>query len=222
MKRIVFDIETAGLDLEDLDNLSQEYLLKNSKTEEEKKTVRESLSFYPLTAEIVAIGMLDIDKDKGVVFFQDPSKKLKVNKGDKFDFVPGNEKEILENFWKEIKDCNQFVTFNGRAFDAPFIMIRSAIHKIKPTKNLMPNRYDSNMHFDLLDRLIFYGAVQRRFNLHMWCKAFGINSPKEEITGHQVKDLFKEGRYLDIAKYCTGDLFATRDLYLYWENFIKF
>ncbi|MEW6170239.1 MAG: ribonuclease H-like domain-containing protein [Candidatus Omnitrophota bacterium] len=222
MKRIVFDIETAGLDLEDLDNLSQEYLLKNSKTEEEKKIVRESLSFYPLTAEIVAIGMLDIDKDKGVVFFQDPSKKLKVNKDDKFDFVPGNEKEILENFWKEIKDCNQFVTFNGRAFDAPFIMIRSAMHKIKPTKNLMPNRYDSNTHFDLLDRLIFYGAVQRRFNLHMWCKAFGINSPKEEITGHQVKDLFREGRYLDIAKYCTGDLFATRDLYLYWENFIKF
>jgi predicted PolB exonuclease-like 3'-5' exonuclease len=86
----------------------------------------------------------------------------------------------------------------------------------------MPNRYNE-AHIDLLDHLTFYGASRRRFNLDMWCRTFGIKSPKEGgITGYEVKDLFKTGRYTDIAKYCTGDLRATKELLNYWENYIKF
>jgi hypothetical protein len=57
----------------------------------------------------------------------------------------------------------------------------------------------------------------------MWCRAFGIKSPKEGgITGYEVKDLFKAGRDIDIAKYCVGDLRATKELLTYWENYIRF
>ena len=59
MARIIFDIETAGRDFKSLDIPTQEYLLRFAETEEEKEEVRDSLSFYPQTAEIVAIGMLD-------------------------------------------------------------------------------------------------------------------------------------------------------------------
>ncbi|MDI6729565.1 MAG: ribonuclease H-like domain-containing protein, partial [Thermodesulfovibrionales bacterium] len=122
--------------------------------------------------------------------------------------------------------CDQFITFNGRGFDCPFIMIRSAVNKIKPSRDLMPNRYNS-AHIDLLDQLTFYGASKRRFSLDMWCKTFNIKSPKsanesgEVITGYEVKDLFKSGRYVDIARYCAGDLRATKELFLIWENYIK-
>ncbi len=55
---------------------TQEYLLKWAETEDEVKEVKESLSFYPLTAEVVAIGMLNPDTAKGAVYFQTPNEPL--------------------------------------------------------------------------------------------------------------------------------------------------
>ena len=167
--------------------------------------------------------MLDAEKDAGCVYFADPSKKLKPSQKDNIEFIPLDEQGILKEFWAKMRDCNQIITFNGRGFDCPFILIRSAINKIRSIKNIMPYRYDYKFHLDLFDQLSFYGSVRRKFSLHMWCKAFGIKSPKEEgMTGLEVKERFKQGKYLEIAQYCTGDLFATRQLYDYWNRFLKF
>ncbi|MEW6419011.1 MAG: ribonuclease H-like domain-containing protein [Nitrospirota bacterium] len=222
MSRVIFDIETVGKDFESLDSATQEYLLRYAETEDEKEEIKDRLSFYPLTAEVVAIGLLNPDTQKGLVFFQTTGEPLLPFEEDNIRYETGTEKEILEKFWDVIKDYKQFITFNGRGFDCPFILIRSAIHRIKPKKDLMPSRYN-DMHIDLLDQLTFYGATRRRFSLDMWCRAFGIKSPKESgITGYEVKDLFKAGRYIDIARYCVGDLWATRELLSYWENYIRF
>ncbi len=222
MSRVIFDIETAGRDFDALDRDTQDYLLKWAETEEDIKGVKESLSFYPVTAEIIAIGMLNPDTMRGAVYFQAPEGSVSGSVDDNITYKPGSEKEIIEAFWEKIKSYDKFVTFNGRSFDCPFIMIRSAVHSIKPTKELMPNRYNG-AHIDLLDQLTFYGAARRRFSLDMWCKTFGIKSPKSEgITGYDVKDLFASGKYLEIAKYCSGDLRATRELLIRWENYIRF
>jgi len=223
MKKVILDIETAGSDFESLDDVSKEYMLKYADSDEERDLVKESLSFYPVTAEIAAIGMIEADSDKTILLYQDHDQGAKNKKEGSVEFIPlKSEKDLLENFWKILKDYHQIITFNGRGFDCPFLMIRSAIRKIKSSKNLMPNRYSSDMHIDLLDRLTFFGSVRKKFSLHMWCKAFGIKSPKEgEITGYQVKDLFKEGKFLEIAQYCVGDVVATKELYLYWEKYIN-
>lgn len=221
-KRMVIDIETIGKEFDSLDEVSKEYLLRYAETEEEIKTAKESLGFSPLTGEIVAIGMLDVDTEKGAIYFQSPEVIQEPIKEDNLDLIPDTEAGILRRFWDVIKDYDQIITFNGRGFDAPFIILRSAILRIKPTKDLMPNRYSSTSHIDLLDQLTFYGSVRRRFNLHMWCKAFGIKSPKEEgITGYEVSQLFKEKRYLEIARYCMGDLYATKSLFQYWEQYVR-
>ena len=76
--------------------------------------------------------------------------------------------------------------------------VRSAVHKIKATKDLMSNRYLNSQkfgatHIDLFDQLTFYGAVRRKGGLHLWCRAFGITSPKAQgVTGDDVANLFKE------------------------------
>lgn len=222
MSRVIFDIETAGMDFDALDAPMQEYLLKWAETDEEEEKVKESLSFYPLTGEIVSIGMLDADTCRGFVYFQTPGDMLLPFEEDGIRFECGTEKEILEKFWKTIKTYKVFITFNGRGFDCPFLIIRSAINRVKPAKDLMPARY-AGLHIDLLDQLTFYGASKRRFSLDMWCRTFNIKSPKAEgITGYEVKELFRSGRYVDIARYCAGDLKATRELFLIWENYIKF
>jgi len=222
MSRIIFDIETVGKDFESLDKGTQEYLLKWAESEEEIKDVKESLSFYPLTAEIITIGMLNPETDKGAVYFQAPETAIAPFEENGIRFETGSEKDILGKFWNTVKSYKEIITFNGRGFDCPFILVRSAVHKIKPSKDLMPNRYNGS-HIDLLDQLTFYGASRRRFSLDMWCKTFGIKSPKEDgITGYDIKDLFANKRYTDIARYCFGDIKATKELFHYWENYIKF
>lgn len=225
MPRLIFDIETVGTDFDSLDDKSREYLLAYADSPEKETEVREGLSFSPLTGEIVAIGILNPDTGKGAVHFQSPGSKLDKTEEKDVQYVPHSgknpEKEVLEEFWEVIRYYNQFITFNGRGFDCPYLMIRSAIHKIKPPKNLMPYRYGEE-HTDLFDRLSFFGAVRRRMNLHLWCRAFDIESPKSKgITGDDVGRLFKEKKFLDIARYCADDLRATRKLFEYWEKYIN-
>lgn len=222
MSRIIVDIETVGKDFASLEKETQEYLLKWAETEDEVREVKESLSFYPLTAEVVAIGMLNPDTARGAVYFQTPEDPLLPFEEEGITFQTGDEKDILRRFWDVMKGYDQIITFNGRSFDCPFILIRSAVHRVKPSKDLMPNRYNGS-HIDLLDQLTFYGATRRKFSLDMWCRTFGIKSPKSGgITGYDVKDLYTSGKYIDLAKYCLGDLKATKELLAYWEQYIRF
>ncbi len=224
MAKIIFDIETVGLDIDSLDDVSKESMLKYAKTDEEEKEIRDSTSFYPLTAQIVTIAMLELESQNAFVYYQTPGEQPKKTVEDQTEYYSAvNEKQLLEFFWSRMEKYDQFITFNGRSFDCPFIMIRSGINRIKATRNLMPDRYRSGAHIDLMEKLTFLGASRRKFSLHMWCMAFGIKSPKDEgVTGLEVKDLFNKGRYFDIAKYCLGDVAATKELYLYWDKFINF
>ncbi len=221
MSRLVFDIETVGVDFGSLDVQSQEYLLKFARNDEEKALVPEQLSFSPLTGQVVAIAVLNPDTGKGGVYYQAPGREPSEREEDGIVYATGTEAQILERFWKAASFYEQFVTFNGRAFDVPYLMIRSAIHRIRASKNMMGNRYWDN-HIDLYDRLGFFGAVRRTMSLHMWCQAFGIRSSKANgITGHEVPQFFKDGRYDEIARYCFEDIRATAQLFEYWENYIN-
>ena len=103
--------------------------------------IKEGLGFSPLTGEIAAIGVLDTGKNQGVVYFQAPDVEIEEYKEAGFVFKPKTEKEMLINFWQGIKNYSTIVTFNGQAFDLPFIMIRSAANKVKPSINLFMKRY---------------------------------------------------------------------------------
>ncbi len=222
MSRLILDIETVGTDFDALDQPVQDYLLRFADTEEEITLAKESTSFYPLTAEVAAIGMLNPDTGRGAMYFQAPGQDpLLPMEEDGVLFETGDEKFILQKFWETVRTYDTLVTFNGRGFDCPFLLVRSAMHKLRPTKELMPNRY-ADAHIDLMDRLTFFGSVRKRFSLDMWCRAFGITSPKEEgITGYEVKDLFASGKYIDIARYCVRDLHATKELFFYWDKYMR-
>src|SRR3989344_2267393 len=169
MARLIFDIETIGEEFDSLDEMTQEALTRWIKKEsgndkeyrEALQELKEGLGFSPLTGQVVAIGVLDYEKDKGVIYFQAPHKKIGESEEGKFKYKPVTEEEILAAFWQGAMQYDEFITFNGRAFDVPFLNTRSAIHKIKPTKDLMSNRYMSNqrfgaMHVDPLDQLSYY------------------------------------------------------------------
>lgn len=234
MPALIFDIETVGENYDALDDSTKDILTrwieKEAENEKEYKVqleeLKQGLGFSPLTGEVVAIGVMDYDTKKGAVYYQAPGVDSTVTEEKGIQFKPMAEKAMLEQFWKTALSYKEFVTFNGRGFDVPFLMIRSAIHGIRPTRDLMEGRYlyqqRSAVHIDLFDQLTFYGSMKKKGGLHLWSRAFGIPSPKAGgVTGDDVSALYREKKFLEIAKYNVGDLVATRELYDKWKTYLN-
>jgi DNA polymerase elongation subunit (family B) len=222
MSRIVFDIETLGYPLESFDEQQQQYLMKFATTDEERLEVVQKLALTPFTGHIIAIGMLNPDSKHGKVWFESAQPESFTLEDGAMEMISASEKDMLEYFWQTIVHYEQYITFNGRSFDCPFIMLRSAILGIRPTKNLLPYRFSFHEHCDLLEQLTFYNSI-RKFNLDFYCKAFGIESPKSHgITGLDLGELYDQGRFREIAEYCYRDLKATAELYFRWQQFLMF
>lgn len=234
--KLILDIETVGVDFESLDKATQEnlthWIRKESAGEEEYEIALEELKsglgFSPLTGEIIVVGVLDYYRNEGVVYFQAPGEKYEEWTEEGITFKQMDEEGMLRKFWEGAQKYDYFITFNGREFDVPFLMVRSAVYGIRPTKDLMRGRYlyqhrPDAIHIDLRDQLSFYGALRRKGSLHLWSRVFGIESPKAGgVTGDDVGRFFKEKKFTDIARYNVGDLRATKALYEKWEKYLSF
>ncbi|MCE1189994.1 MAG: ribonuclease H-like domain-containing protein [Ignavibacteria bacterium] len=228
MNRVVVDIETAHIDFEELSESQQEYLLREAEKIEDQDLkqlkIEESIrmmSLYPFTAKVVVLGMYSVEKQSAFVWYEsEPEEEKWVSEGNTFKGLP--EKELLQKFWDYTDKIDQLITFNGRGFDIPFLMLRSALLGIRPRKNFLGNRYDNSRHIDLLEQLSYYKTT-KVFNLDFYCHAFGIESPKSKgVTGMEVQALYEAGRIKEVASYCARDIFATYQLYSKWEQLLKF
>jgi len=231
MPTLVFDIETIGASWEELDETTHKILTrwidKTAKNETEHfalvEDLKNGLGFSPFTGRVVAIGVYDIERTQGTVYYTG-------NGNEKNELVDGytikqrSEVDMLADFWEGAKNYNTFVTFNGRGFDVPFLMHRSAILGIRPTMNMLEGRYPyqqkSCRHVDLQDEMTFFGAMYRKPSLHLCCRAYGIESPKVAgICGDDVTELFSQKKFRDIALYNTRDVTATTELYKKWKTY---
>ncbi|HEX9986080.1 MAG TPA: ribonuclease H-like domain-containing protein [Thermoanaerobaculia bacterium] len=222
MKKLVIDIETVGTPWEEHDPYVREYLIKGmSEAEAEEEKRRGALS--PFLGRIVAIGVVNAETGRSCAMYEVPGQsELKIDVDGMRTLISGTEKQILEKFWQFLGKDDRFISFNGRQFDGPFLMIRSAIHGIAPKRDLVGYRYKFHPNCDLREALNFNGTIntrQIRFNLDLACKTFGIQSSKTEgMDGRSVETLYRAGRYQDIALYCLEDVRATCELYLKLEK----
>lgn len=224
MKKLVIDIETVGTPWEEHDPYVREYLIKGmSEAEAEEEKRRGALS--PFLGRIVAIGVVNAESGRSCAMYEVPGQEELITRVDGMrTLISGSEKLILEKFWQFMAKEDRFISFNGRQFDGPYLMIRSAIHGLVPKRDLVGPRYRFHPNCDLREALNFSGTLngrQVRFNLDLACKAFGIQSSKTEgMDGRSVETLYRAGRYEDIAVYCLEDVRATCELYLKLEKTI--
>lgn len=235
MAVLIVDIETVGESWEEIDTETQELLIDRVKkypnySEQSDPTAiaQDSLGLQPFTGRIVVIGAYDLASKKSVVWFDNEGTSSEaVEEGDD-KFIPSSEKEMLEKFWALATRYTHFVTYSGRSLDMPFLLLRSAIHGIKPTKDLMRARYlyqqsPDAIHIDLFEQLSFYGSASRLGGLHLACRAFGIDTPKDgEIDGSKVGQFYRDKKYVEIARYNARDLASTAQLYEKWNTFLRF
>lgn len=240
---LVFDIETAPLPLDSFSESQQEYITRGAESDEEREKKLSFMALSPMTAQVVCIGLQLMELDENSNFKLINRKAFSVDKdltgnsvqkesilstGDKL--VLATEYTVLEDFWKILKKYHpvHLISFNGRTFDAPFIMLRSAILSIRPFRNLMEGtKFNYPLHTDLIDELTFYipatNGATKRFNFDFYTRCFGIKSPKSEgVDGSMVADYYNNGRISEISEYCLRDVSATWELYLKWKEFLSF
>lgn len=234
MATLIFDIETVGERWEELDTVTQATLTRwvdRTARDETERTARiadikAGLGFSPLTGSVVSIAVYDLEREQGVVYYQAGTESGSDERMQgEFVYKQRTESAMLRDFWDGAQAYDTFVTFNGRGFDVPFLVHRSIAHEIVPTCNLMRRRYLSQQvppyHIDLQDELTFYGAMYRRPSLHLFCRAYGITSPKStEVSGDEVAALYADKQYQTIAEYNAADVLATTELYRRWQTYV--
>jgi hypothetical protein len=149
MSTIALDIEVAGFPWEEVDEITRGILLKRAKTPEEREALPERTGLTLGLGKVIAIGMWGVEKDQGVLLLEGTSAPSR-----KWETVPdswiirGTEKELLENLWDRIGPeakggQPRIVTYNGRAYDGPWLSVRSAYNGVVPKVNLSGNRFVS-------------------------------------------------------------------------------
>ena len=235
MKALIIDVESVGEPFDSLDETTKHVMLnplhKKYKNPEEYAAAFEDLKLEmglsALTGATVTVGMYDAETLQGWCYFDTAGRATTPFEENGIQFIPASEKQMLEAFWAKVPEYNAIVTFNGWGFDIPFLNHRAAFHHVKPTRNLMTNRFLSSQrgpikHIDLQDVLSYNGAIRRKGSLHLWCRAFGIASPKVlGEAGDDVARMYKEGQFETIARYNARDLIATKQLYDYWSTYLK-
>jgi predicted PolB exonuclease-like 3'-5' exonuclease len=226
--KLVFDIETTAYHFGELSESQQEYLLRYADREADD-TIREIktaeakryLNLYPLTAKVCSLALFNIHSQKMYVMYEGVKGKLLEIPERNLKYAALPEREIIEMFWNYAGEAEQLISFNGRNFDLPFLMIRSAMLKIKPSRNFLRRKYHSKTHVDLLEKFTYFGLT-KKFNLDFYCHAFGIESPKSNgITGMDINELYRSGKIKEIAVYCAEDVRATYELYKIWNDYLN-
>lgn len=228
--RVIIDIETIGCDWASLSDEERAYLTERTPGDDpaaKEQVARDRLALSALTGEIVLVGMLNPRTGKGKLRCWPPPPLL-LDRGalaeaivahsaairDQFQVeVHRDEGELLAGFWQDLTHYDQLISFNGRAFDGPYLMHRSLILGVPVGRDLVPNRYHDS-HLDLMDRLSCYGATRDRYSLDFWCRRLGIPSPKDGgVNGADVERLWREGKLAELCRYNAGDLTATAALF---------
>lgn len=222
MATLVFDIETIPEPWENFDEYTKKHLTKSVYTKDEIEVVKRSLGLSPLTGRIVSLAMYDIELKRGAVYYTGSEDEEIFNAGE-FVIKVRSEKEILEDFWEGAQSYDVFVTYNGRAFDIPFLVHRSVVHGVRPSYSFTQSRYLTKQtlpyHVDLMDELTMYGAMSKRPSLHLLLNAYGIESRKPKVDGSQVMELFLTKKFHDLVHNNIDDVVAITALYEKWKQY---
>ena len=137
----------------------------------------------------------------------------------------GEEKDILNDFKNLLethfsKPYHLLCAHNGKEFDFPFIARRMIINHIDiPFKlNLFGKKPWEVPHLDTLE-LWKFGDYKTYTSLKLMTNVLGVPSPKDDIDGSEVRDVFYKDQDIDrIIRYCEKDTIAVAQIILRLRN----
>jgi uncharacterized protein YprB with RNaseH-like and TPR domain len=136
-------------------------------------------------------------------------------------FYSDDEKEILINFASLVNEHfssieHRLCGHNLKEFDLPYICRRMLINDIKipHIMNLSGKKPWENPHLDTLE-LWKFGDYKHFISLELMATIFNINSPKNDIKGKDVRDVYWKNNDLKrIVDYCEKDTLTVAQILL--------
>jgi len=222
IENILFlDIETVPQypDFQQLDEITQQLWEQKSaslcKDGQTPDGIYERAGIYAEFGKIICIsvGFVHYTADKQLAF------RLKSCFGD-------DEPELLKEFSEVInrfamQRSNMFLcAHNGREFDFPYIARRMLINGIDlPALLDVAGKKPWELSFLDTMELWRFGDYKNYTSLKLLTHVFGIPSPKDDIDGSQVANVYwKEENLPRIVRYCEKDVLAIAQLLLRYKG----
>lgn len=165
--------------------------------------VREKAALSPTTGRVVAVGLWGLST---------PAPEVKVEA----DFPNYGEPKLLDWAQGVLAERRTVVTFNGSAFDLPFLRARFLKYGIPIPRILLPQpRYKVGRHVDLREWLTAWNN-HATGTLEDWCFALvpGYVGHKGGLSGEDVAHLVQVGEWEVLRGYCRRDVEATKSLFV--------
>lgn len=232
----IFDIETVP----DTELLARDFLESDAKSSQlcemamAKQKEKSGSDFLPVAYHrIVSIASVITDEYGHFIKVGNFGKKDEIGIcGD----INAIEKNLIEDFLKFFNRSQpKLVSFNGRGFDLPTIMLRAMRYNLcatayyeqdNPTFNKSKwenyrQRFSERFHTDLLDSLGHFGLI-RSLRLDSVCSTLGIPG-KYDMNGSDVYKIYYDEtinfdeKMAKIDEYCQSDVLNTYWVYLKYE-----
>ncbi len=208
---LVLDIETVSqyVSYAELPSHFQElwsHRVKNILKEEQTAAgVYDTAGLYAEFGKIICISVGVFHQRQGQVGF-----RLK-------SFVHDNERQLLVDFARLLQQQPTNLILcghNGKGFDFPYICKRMLINGVPIPAQLDisgKKPWEIN-HLDTME-LWRFGDFRNNVSLNLMAAVFGIPSPKDDISGEDIYQVYYEENDLDrIRVYCEKDVITTAQI----------
>lgn len=176
-----------------------------------RRDVERYMALRPEFGHVVCIGMGHDARGRGEL----DTKALTAR-------TTGDERSVLEAFWEVVRSGRdwRFVTYNGLAFDVPYLVRRSIYLGVPPSTGLPLRPYASDSHFDVM-RMLSNWERADTVRLDVVAELLGLQKSPAGMEGSQVLGLWRAGRIDEIEAYCLGDVRLTYDIFLRVEPYFR-
>ncbi|WP_312822436.1 3'-5' exonuclease [Epilithonimonas sp.] len=212
IENILFlDIETVP-QIDNWNNVdSTTQYLWDKKTKSQRKDEIEASEFYEQRAGIMAEFGMIICISIGMIDNNTGRLKIKT--------YAGEEKDLLLSFCELFNSprLNNVIlcAHNGKEFDFPYIARRLLINGIQPPVpfQMFGKKPWEIPHIDTME-LWKFGDWKSYVSLELLAYIFGIPSPKDDIDGSMVADIYyKDGDIDRIIHYCEKDVLTLANVF---------
>ena len=215
---LFLDIETVPLHQQYSELSAEAQMLWEEKTRYQRKEEFSAEEFYDragIWAEFGKIVCISV----GYFSFRHQQRTFRVTS------FTGEEKNLLEDFSRLVNEHfsrpnKLFCAHNGKEFDFPYISRRMIINGIEiPQKlQLFGKKPWEIPHLDTMEMWKF-GDYKHYTSLKLLAHILGIPSPKDDIDGSEVRNVFyNEGDIDRIATYCEKDTITVAQILLRFRN----
>lgn len=214
---LFFDIETVSgsAHYEDLDDRWKKLFAGKARYFQEREPHKEMAQLYRERAAIFAEFGRAVCIGAG--FFHKDQLRIKT-------FAEPDEEILLQEFFDLLNqhfnqtDRHVLCGHNIREFDVPYLCRRAQVHGI-PLPSLLDvsgrKPWEVKHLVDTME-LWKFGDIKHYTSLDLLSACLGLESPKEDMDGSQVHDVFYESEDIErIARYCATDVWVTANVYLH-------